>query len=304
MFFGIGRSRDWASVTAVQKGWSDDRKYRVVTNAGENLLLRLSDIGQYEKKKKEFAVIGKYAALGFPMSAPVDFGVCAGGDAVYMLLTWVEGTDLEDVLPGLPEKEQYLLGRKAGTILRQIHSLPVDGNDLPAADRRAKKLLQLARYEESRVRLPEDEGIIRYVKDRIGLIGRGRPVYQHGDFHPGNLIYQPDGSIGVIDFNRWDVGDPCEEFYKLESFGRELSIPYSIGQIDAYFRGDVPGAFWETLAVYVAHAALYSVKWAEKFGQAEIDGMVKRYETAMEDYDGFRLTVPRWYSADFGRQWA
>lgn len=38
-------------------------------------------------------------------------------------------------------------------------------------------------------------------------------------------------AIGVIDFNRWEVGDPYEEFYKLESFARELSVPYCIGQI-------------------------------------------------------------------------
>ncbi len=33
-----------------------------------------------------------------------------------MLLTYVEGKDLEEVLPKLPEKEQYLLGREAGKI--------------------------------------------------------------------------------------------------------------------------------------------------------------------------------------------
>ena len=37
-------------------------------------------------------------------------------------------------------------------------------------------------------------------------------MYQHGDFHPGNLIYMENGEIGVIDFNRWEVGDPYEEF--------------------------------------------------------------------------------------------
>lgn len=74
-----------------------------------------------------------------------------------------------------------------------------------------------------------------------------------------------NGEIGVIDFNRWEVGDPYEEFYKLESFARELSVPYCIGQIQAYFNDEVPGDFWSILAVYVAHASLFSVKWAEKF---------------------------------------
>lgn len=104
-----------------------------------------------------------------------------------------------------------------------------------------------------------------------------------------------DGSIGVIDFNRWEVGDPYEEFYKLESFARELSIPYCIGQIKAYFDNNVPEQFWITLAVYVAHASLYSIKWAEKFGQEEIDGMTARCLQAFDDYNYFKRNVPVWY---------
>lgn len=65
-------------------------------------------------------------------------------------------------------------------------------------------------------------------QSEIKKIWKEPPVYMHGDFHPGNLIYMRDGTIGVIDFNRWEVGDPYEEFYKLESFGVEVSIPYCI----------------------------------------------------------------------------
>ena len=133
------------------------------------------------------------------------------------------------------------------------------------------------------------------MKGNIDLIWKEPPVYLHGDFHPGNLIYMPEGKIGVIDFNRWEVGDPYEEFYKLESFGREVSIPYCVGQIDSYFHDCVPADFWKTLAVYVAHASLYSIKWAEKFGQNEIDGMVRRCRAAFEDYDGFTAVIPKWY---------
>nr|WP_298678198.1 hypothetical protein [uncultured Treponema sp.] len=50
-----------------------------------------------------------------------------------------------------------------------------------------------------------------------------------------------------------------EEFYKLESFGTEVSIPYCKGQIDSYFDNAVPQNFWEALAVYSAHAALFSI---------------------------------------------
>ena len=287
--------RKFITSEPVNKGWSNDRKYKVVTEEGETLLLRLSDAVEYEAKKREFEIIQKYAGLGFPMSQPVEFGRTEDGSRVYMLLSWVEGMDLEQVLPVLPEVQQYQLGRKAGTILKRIHSLPLEPDDKPAATKKEKKLRQLSMYEQSALRINGDERAVRFVRENIDYIWREAPVYQHGDYHPGNLIYTPEGRIGVIDFNRWEVGDPYEEFYKLESFGRELSIPYCIGQIDAYFEDHVPEDFWKALAVYVAQASLYSIKWAEPFGQEEIDGMVRRCRAALDDYDGFTSVIPKWY---------
>ncbi len=225
----------------------------------EKWILRISPIEFYEQKKKEYEVIGLYSRLGFPMSKPISFGVCNEGKQVYQLLTWVEGEQLEQALPKLSPEQQYELGREAGRILRKIHQIPVP-------------------------------------KDKIPTKTTKPPVYQHGDFHPGNLILTPEGKIGVIDFNRWEIGDPYEEFYKLEIFGTSVSIPYSRGQIDAYFDDNVPGDFWEILAVYVAHASLYSIKWAEKFGQKDINNMVKICNKSLRHYDHFQRMIPSWYN--------
>ena len=285
----------WQTVEKITKGWSADEKYKITTKLGEKLLLRLSSIDRYDEKKKEYDIITKYSKSGISMSMPVEFGICNQNKSVYMLLSWVEGEDLESVLPCLSREEQYRLGRKAGEILRKIHGIPVEEKDIPAKTKIEKKLLQLSKYESSKVRIANDETAIAYVRENIHRIWKEKPVYQHGDFHPGNLVYMKNGEIGVIDFNRWEVGDPYEEFYKLESFGREISIPYCIGQIDSYFNDTVPEEFWNVLAVYVAHASLYSIKWAEKYGQSDVDGMVARCKAAFEDYDCFKKVVPAWY---------
>lgn len=296
MFEDIRGSSEWKCVEKINKGWSTDQKYKIITNSGEVLLLRISSIDNFEDKKKEYEIITKFSKLGFRMSMPIQFGVCNAGQNVYMLLSWVEGVDVEEMLPTLSLEAQYQLGYQAGEILRKIHSMDVDDSDIPSKTKVEKKLRQLSLYEASDVRIENDENIIRFVKENIDYIWKQKPTYLHGDFHPGNLIYTPDGSIGVIDFNRWGVGDPYEEFYKLQSFGREISNPYCIGQIDAYFDKRVPDEFWRALAVYVAHASLYSIKWAEKFGQEEIDGMRKRCLQALEDYDYFERIVPGWYN--------
>lgn len=296
MFMDINSSKEWKVIEKIEKGWSDDGKYYIESMNGQKLLLRVSDRSNFDKRKKEFEIVEMYANLGIEMSKPIEFGICNNGNHVYMLLTWVEGKDLEQELGGLSETEQYSLGRMAGKILKKIHSIKVLPEDLPHTTKAQKKLKQLESYENSNVRIKDDVIAINYIKDNIHKIWSVPPVYQHGDFHPGNLILTPNNTIGVIDFNRWEVGDPYEEFYKLESFGTEVSIPYCKGQLDEYFDDMIPDTFWEVLAVYVAHASLYSIKWAEKFGQKDIDNMVNICKKSFTHYDDFKLVKPLWYN--------
>lgn len=296
MFKEIKDSTNWKVIKKIHKGWSKDIKFYIETEAHEKLLLRLSDIATYEQKQKEYEIICKYSKLGFKMSMPIDFGVCHDNQKVYMLLTWVEGEDLTLALPKLDEHKQYELGYEAGEILRQIHNIEVPQEEMPRQTKIPRKQAQLQAYKDSNLRIAGDERALCFVEKNIHKIWSKRPVYQHGDFHPGNLILTPEGRVGVIDFNRWGVGDPYEEFYKLESFGTEVSIPYCRGEIDAYFKGNVPEDFWEILAVYVAHASLHSIKWAEKFGQEDIDKMIKRCQRAFEHYNYFNNIIPSWYN--------
>ena len=68
----------------------------------------------------EYQFISKIAQTGITMTKPVSFGICNEGQWVYLLLTWVEGVDLEEVLGNFPVERQYELGRQAGNILRMI----------------------------------------------------------------------------------------------------------------------------------------------------------------------------------------
>lgn len=295
MFFGIQSSNDWITCKKISKGWSSDEKYLITTKDNIKLLLRISDISKYQEKQKEFEIIKKFSSLNFNMSQPIEFGLCNDNKNVYMVLSWIEGEDLEQVLPSLSKEEQYLLGRKAGNILKKIHSLSIDAEDKKEKSTIKKKLLQIQKYVESKVRISNDESIINFIKENINYINDETKVYQHGDFHPGNLIFLETKEIGVIDFNRWDVGDPYEEFYKLESFGVDISSPYCIGQIESYFDDNIPNNFWKALAVYSAHAALYSIKWAEQFGEDDLNNMRKICYRILDDYDGFNTYIPKWF---------
>ena len=295
MFENIPGYEKWLRIEKIERGMSDDAKYYIETDEKKKYALRTSNIKNYELKKKEYEIISKYEELGFEMSKPIDFGITNEGNDVYMLLSWVEGEDLEIALPKLSEEDQYLLGREAGIILKQIHSIKIPQDEIPLTTKIPKKLLQIESYEKSSVRIDNDEIALNYVKDNIHKMWSKPPVYQHGDFHPSNLLLTPDNKLGVVDFNRWEIGDPYEEFYKLESFAVSLSIPYAIGQIDAYFNDDVPDDFFQILAVYVAHSSLYSIKWAEKFGQKEIDFMKNICLKSFEHFNDFKTCIPNWF---------
>ncbi len=287
--------KSWRTIEKVNYGWSDDKKFYIEDIKGSKFLLRINNIEKLENKKKEFYIVKKFNKLYFKMSQAIDVGVCNRGKNTYMLLSWDEGESMENVIESLNEQEQYELGIKAGKILKEIHNLVVEPADLPKVKKTGKKLIQLQQYENSKYRVSNDEKAIAYVKENIDLMCQFEPVYEHGDYHIGNMVYTSQKDIGVIDFNRWECGDRFEEFYKLQSFNIDLSIAFSIGQLHGYFDGEPNLDFWKIQAVYVAHSALFSIEWAAKFGEEDVANMTRICHNAFRDYDNFNLLIPKWY---------
>ncbi|MGG1662073.1 aminoglycoside phosphotransferase family protein [Brevibacillus sp. NRS-1366] len=285
----------WTKIELIQEGWSKDKKYYIENKCGQRFLLRVSDRSLFEAKRKEFEVIKKFNAANITMSKAVSFGYCNNGLSVYMLLTWVDGTVLDKVLPTLTNEGQYDIGVLAGKALKTLHTVAIDESDIEP-DRKEYKLGRLKIYENSTVRIDNDKQIIAYVYDNIHRIGQLPPVYKHGDYHVGNLLLTDDRTIGIIDFNRWGCGDKYEDFYKVQSFDVEISVPFAVGQINGYFDDNPPKDFWDTLAVYVAHSALCMINWAEKYSQSEVIKMQHRCKRTLSDYNYFSKTIPNWYS--------
>lgn len=296
-FQEIPGAQGWSMIEPVHKGWSSDQKFYIEDKSGCKLLLRLSSGRDLQRKQAEYEAVKRFNTLGFPMSRAIDCGTCGQGEYVYMLLTWVEGEPLEERLLELASAEQYRLGEEAGRMLKEMHLLP--GAHAPAGWEQAmqsKILRRIKEYEECPYRVEGDEQVIAFVKANVSLIHQVEIVYQHGDFHIGNLIYTPEGGIGVIDFNRWDIGDYADEFCKLQIFDRERSVPFARGRLKGYFGGEPPEEFWKRQALYVAYTSLFSILWSIPFGSADIEGMIVRCRQAMEDYGHFTTWIPRWYA--------
>lgn len=295
-FNDIPDSKHWVKIEFIEKGWSADKKYYIETDDGRKLVIRLGDISQYEKKKTEYEMMILISKLGIEMSQPIDFGTCASGKMIFILVSWLEGESAEDTLPKLGTIEQRNLGISAGKILKKIHTISAPIGSLDWETRITQKIeTKLSQYISCGYTIPNDERIMRFIRKNIKYL-RDRPqTLQHGDYHPGNFVITSHKTLGVLDFNRADFGDPWEEFVRVATFSKDISIPFSVGQINEYFNNQVPELFFKLMALYSAIVAHFEIIWSIPFGQYEIEQSIARSKAIFEDYHGFETYIPVWY---------
>lgn len=291
----IPNFHSFVRIEPIHKGWSSDVKYYIETADGRQLLLRVADISCYDRKKAEFEMMKQVAALGVPMSQPLDFGTCGNGKNVYLLLTWCNGKDAEVVLPQLTEIEQYEFGIKSGEILRLIHSIPAPRKQEEWGVRFNQKTNhKIEKYKTCGIKIAGDDKIIDYIESNRHLLSGRQQCYQHGDYHVGNMIISPEHRLSIIDFNRPDFGDPWEEFNRIV-WSATVSPYFASGQINGYFGGKPPLEFFKLLAFYISSNTLSSIYWAISFGDNEVTTMKNQARDILSWFENMSNPVPVWY---------
>ena len=284
--------RAFAKKEPIHKGWSCDSTYCVTDDCGEKYLLRITPFEKRASREDMFRMQQTVAALGIPMCRPVEMGTC--DDGVYMLQTWVDGQDADSVIPGLPEPEQYALGLDAGRILRMIHTVPAP-IDQPEWERRfgVKMDRKIQAYATANVPFDGAAEMIAYMNANRHLLQARPQCFQHGDYHIGNMMLER-GNLVVIDFDRFDFGDPWEEFNRI-TWSAQAAPVFARGMIDGYFDGPVPMAFWRLMALYVCSDTVGAFAWAVSFGERELQTMQKRAADVLRWYDRMQNPIPTWY---------
>lgn len=280
------------SKTPIIKGWSEDKKYYVIKEDDTKCLLRISKVERFEMRKTLFEILQELPNLHIPMCSAIEFGICA--DGVYTLYTWIEGEDASDVISMISKTEQYALGFESGEILKKIHSIPAPDNQEDWYTRFNRKTnIKVQKYIECGLHFDGDDKIIEYIENNRELL-RNRPqCFQHGDYHIGNMMIE-NKELFIIDFDRFDFGDPWEEFNRIVWCAQ--AAPYfATGMVNGYFDGKPPLEFWKLLAFYICSNTLSSIPWAIPFGESEINIMIKQASTVIDWYDNMKNHVPSWY---------
>lgn len=285
--------KDFVEIVPIEKGWSAEKKYKVTDKAGQNFLLRISPIEQYDYKKAEFENMKMVSALGIPMCQPVEFGICEEG--VYSLQSWIEGKDARDIINSFSESQVYEYGCEAGRILKKLHSIKApEGTGNWEEFFNHKMNNKITNYNKCPLKYENGEAFISYIEANRHLLKNRPMTYQHGDYHIGNMMIDYTGKLVIIDFNRDDYGDPWEEFNRIV-WSAQASPVFATGMVDGYFAFEVPMEFWNLLALYISSNTLSSLPWAIPFGEAEIAVMQKQAKDILDWYDGMKNTVPKWY---------
>lgn len=288
--------RDCKETIEIKKGFSSDDKYLIHMQEGNNkLLLRMFNIEEMELKKAEYSILKRMQDYNISCSQPISIG--EAGNRGYMITSYIEGKDAEEEISTYSDPEQFNIGMEAGKELRKMHQLSAPDHIPSWYSRKVEKHRNyIDAYLACEVKVKNDQEIMHFIDDNIHLMKQRPNLFQHDDFHLGNIVVNNKKFAGVIDFNRYDWGDPIHEFLKIGIFSREVSIPFSIGQIRGYFNNKEPDEeFWRLYSLYLAMCVFSTVIWTLKTIPDNINEMLDKVYLFLEDHDYFSRLKPKWY---------
>ncbi|MBM6619431.1 aminoglycoside phosphotransferase family protein [Bacillus suaedaesalsae] len=282
-------------IVQIHKGFSNDEKYKVSLKDGTVLLVRVSSPDSYKRKKDEFDVLATVYRLGVTCSEPLHFHVLPSGN-ICMVLGFIEGEDGEEALRKHSEDIQYKMGFEAGRQLKMMHSIPAPVDLQNWYEQKWKKHMSYYEsYKTCGFVFEHAEDIQRFIEKNVDLLKNRPSTFQHDDFHPGNLIFHKGRYNGVIDFNRYDWGDPYHDFYKVGLFTTHVSVPFAVGQLHGYFDNSVPDEFWKIYTVYMGMSIFSSILWSLKQEPSLLNSMIGNLHQILKDHNQFTSHIPSWY---------
>ena len=219
------------------KGYSKDKKYLAVTAEGIKFFLRIAHISRYENHKLLFSLMKQISEFGIPMCFPLEFGICDEG--VYSIQSWIDGERLTVELPALTHAEQYAVGLQSGDILRKIHNIrSPDAQENWTILFNKKVDENIMKYHCCETKIDGYEHFVDYIDNNRRLLENRPQCFLHGDYHTENMMIA-NGELTIIDFERYDFGDPWNDFARVV-FSARKSPHFATGQLNGYFCGEPP----------------------------------------------------------------
>ena len=279
-------------------GLSRDNKYYVKSSKGQEMILVLGNASAQYRMKESINWIKYLEACDLPTNRLLDFGTYDSGQGYYMILSWIPGTNAQELLKSGSPQICSLLGKKSGELLRKIHDVPA-GFKVPYRATLSEEIgACIAEYSEDDVlfkKYPATEIFIRFLDNNKDFFSESiEPKLLHGDFHSKNIIFS-EGRASVIDWVYGTAGNPIEDFVR-NIISAESSKHYAAALIDSYYNNNIPEEFWRALAIYTAIHELRITKYS--FTEPHLSASFVKHQHALvlQEYSEMKTVVPLYYA--------
>jgi len=293
----IKGSQYFKIIQPIFKGSTSDKKFYIETVQGHRLLLKIVPSNQKSFKFNEFQSLRYLDKIKIPVNVPITHGEFDEGNSTYFIYRWLDGTSCHEYLKNISEKRQFLIGEKAGKVLKKIHTLAFDidierwcTKNFEDTENLILEYMQLK--EKNTYLIDQIENLKHYNKKLFPK----KIVLCHGDYHEGNLIVTLNGEIGVIDMDKTRAFDNYFDFQTLNTLSLS-NAPFANGQIMGYFNNKPPKSFFEALKFGTLRIII-----AQQIQKQSSDALASDIQIAdktlplyLEMYENFDLDIPKWY---------
>ncbi|WP_255294191.1 aminoglycoside phosphotransferase family protein [Bacillus wiedmannii] len=259
--------------------------------------MKVCDAVHFERKQEEYTYMKQLELLHIPTPKLIHFIKLEELNKCVQVFEWTQGVNAEEGLGKLSVEEQYNAGRKAGEVLKRIHSI---GRESASNKWETVRWNKYERYVEALANYEIDfldlKPVLSFVGEHKQLL-KNRPItFLHDDFHPANSMIHNKEFI-VIDFGGYDFGDPIHDFYNVAIFTTRISKPFAVGQVHGYCVGEPSLHFWQLYSLYAAMTFPADIVWTNRSTPHLVDDMKERLKGILEDHNNFSSYIPKWYQS-------
>ncbi|MFP3413709.1 aminoglycoside phosphotransferase family protein [Bacillus sp. SIMBA_074] len=296
----IERKLGWPHIvkcTAITKGFSHEEKYKVELENRETYFVKVCDSANFERKQEEYTYMKQLESLHIPTPKLTHFIRLEELNKCVQIFEWIDGVNGEESLGKLSVKEQYAAGKRAGEVLKRIHTIEKEN---VIASWETFQWNKYERYLKALADLEVDfldmKPVLTFVENHRDLL-KNRPItFLHDDFHPANSMIH-DKEFIVIDFGGYDFGDPIHDFYNVAIFTTRISKPFAVGQVHGYCGGEPSLHFWKLYSLYAAMTFPADIVWTNRTTPHLVEDVKERLNRIIEEHNHFSSYIPKWYQS-------
>lgn len=201
------------AITAVEPGGHDNRTFRL----GKELLVRLPSaegyVLQVEKEQKWLPYLASH--LSFSIPEPVALGVPSTYYPWHWsVYRWIEGQSANTLVPETLPMEDVAI--ELARFLQELHSIDITDTPVLAGAHNFYRGEHPSVYDtDARNHIDQLRNVIdtdlalAVWETALSSRWEKNPVWIHGDFASGNILFRENKLSAVIDFGCMAVGDPA-----------------------------------------------------------------------------------------------